>query len=107
MLEVSLEGSKKDCGVGHFLQAPCSFDSLVLVGPGGEERPGVGHGNLVGAGEHYVEEVWRRQRVVREEACIAGWGGDDDGQHSVFCFVCLLQMMKWQLATAAPSITLL
>ena len=48
----------------------------------------------MGAGEQYVEELWRRQRVVREEACMDGWGGGDDGQDNVFSFVCLLQMMK-------------
>ena len=38
----------------------------------------------LGAGKQYVEELWRRQRVVMEEACMDCWDGGDDGQHSVF-----------------------
>lgn len=88
----------------HFLQVPWPFVSIVLLGPGGQERPRVRLCNQFGACEHNVEERWRRQRVGKEQAGLDRWvGGGNDGQHSVFPFVCLLQMMKRKVATAARS----
>ena len=43
----------------------------------------------LGEGEHYFQELWRRKRVVMEEACMDDWVGGDAVQHSVFSFVCL------------------
>lgn len=85
------------------MQAQRSFVSIVLLGLGGQQRPGIilrsqfGHESTrlksIGGGRGLL---WNRLVWMAEVVAVTA-------STSVFPFVCLLQIMKRNLAAAARS----